>query len=90
MVVYPTGTFEIKERRSMAEDDYADALLHYWAAVKEAERTIAPFFHDGSPLSPQQREVIAGVVARVSAAEDVYFAALEAAGQSVPYRPSSN
>jgi hypothetical protein len=74
----------------MSEDDYADALLHYWAAVKEAERTIAPFFLDGAPLTAEQREVIAGVVARVSRAEDAYFSALEAAGQEVSRHPSSN
>ena len=83
MVVYHTGTFETKGRRSKAEDDYADALLQYWAAVKEAEGTIAPFFHDQSPLSPGQLEVVASVVAQVGVAEDAYFAALEAAGHAV-------
>jgi hypothetical protein len=84
MSVYQTGTFEIMGRRSMSDDDYADALLRYWATVREGERTVAPFFDDGVPHSPEQLAVIAGVVARVGAAEDMYFAALQAAGHAVP------
>jgi hypothetical protein len=85
VVVNQTGTFEIEGRYgTLAEDEYADALLRYWAAVKEAEQTIAPFFRQGAELSPEQRRVIADVVAHVAQAEDVYFAALEAAGEPLP------
>jgi hypothetical protein len=85
MVMNHTDTFEPGGRYgTMAEDEYADALLRYWAAVKEAEQTIAPFFTQGSELSPEQRSVIAHVVAQVARAEDAYFAALLATGESVP------
>jgi hypothetical protein len=84
MVVNQRGSFEIEGWRGMAEDEYADALLAYWAAVKEAEKTIAPFFDDGLPHTPEQLELIASVVAQVGAAEEVYFAALKAAGHTVP------
>lgn len=83
-----TDTFETEGRdRTMSEEEYADALLRYWAAVKEAEQTITPFFADGSELTPDQRDVVADVVAQVARAEDAYFAALEVAGQPLP-RPS--
>jgi hypothetical protein len=53
MVVGLIGTFEAEGgQRTMAEDESADALLRYWAAVKEAEVTIAPFFTDGSCPRP--------------------------------------
>ena len=84
-MVNHTDTFETGGRYgTMGEDEYADALLRYWAAVKEAEQTIAPFFTQGSDLTPEQRGVIADVVARVAQAEDAYFAALQAAGEPVP------
>lgn len=84
-MVNQTGTFEIEGRYGkMAEDEYAEALLRYWAAVKEAEQTIAPFFSQGSDLTLEQRGTIADVVAQVARAEDAYFDALKAAGQPVP------
>jgi hypothetical protein len=84
-VVNQTGTFETKGRYwTMAEDEYGDALLRYWAAVKEAEQTIAPFFTQGSDLTLEQRGIIADVVAQVARAEDTYFDALKAAGQPAP------
>jgi hypothetical protein len=85
MVVGLIGTFESEGgQRTMAEDESADALLRYWAAVKEAEATIAPFFTDGSSPSAEQRAIIAHVVHQVRVAEDAYFAALETAGHAVP------
>jgi hypothetical protein len=84
-VVNHTGTFETEGRYGkMAEDEYADALLRYWTAVKEAEQTIAPFFTQGSDLTLEQRRVIADVVVQVAQAEDAYFAALKAAGEPIP------
>jgi hypothetical protein len=72
---------------SSGEAVYADALLHYWSAVKDAERTIAPFFTDGKSLTAHERGIVAEVVADVRAAEDAYFAALQAAGRqpSAPF-----
>jgi hypothetical protein len=84
MMVYPTGTFELKGLERMAEDEYADALMNYWSAVKDAEEAIAPFFDGVQPLSADQLEVIASVVAHVAAAEEVYIAALEASGAEAP------
>ena len=63
-MVNQTGTFEtVGRHETLAEDEYADALRRYWAAVKEAEQTIAPFFVEGSELTAEQRLVIAHVVA---------------------------
>jgi hypothetical protein len=85
MVVYGIDIFKAKrQERSMAEDEYADALLQYWTAVKAAEEKIAPYFSEGTSLTPEQREVIAGVVAQVGAAEEAYFVALESAGHASP------
>jgi hypothetical protein len=85
MVIAQTGTVRFEGRgRSMADDQYAEALLNYWNAVREAEQTIAPFFENSVPLTPVQRGVIAAVVAQVSIAEAAYFAALEAAGYVPP------
>jgi hypothetical protein len=87
MVVDQLGTLRSEGRETpMADDLYAEALLNYWTAVKDAERTIAPFFEDTAPLTPVQRGVVAAVVAQVSQAEAAYFAALEAAGH-VPPKP---
>ena len=94
MVVGLIGTFESEGgQRTMAEDESADALLRYWAAVKEAEVTIAPFFTDGSCPSAEQRAIIAHVVHQVRVAEDAYFAALKTAGHAVPqpiWRPEQH
>ena len=85
MVVGLIGTFEAERRqRTMAEDQCADALRRYWAAVKEAEATIAPFLSEGSSPSAEQRAIIAHVVHRVRVAEDAYFAALKTAGHAAP------
>lgn len=85
MVVGMIGTFEAEGRqRAMAEDECADALRRYWAAVKEAEATIAPFLIDGLSPSAEQRAIIAHVVDQVRVAEDAYFAALKTAGHAVP------
>jgi hypothetical protein len=85
VVIGELGIFKPEGRgTAMAEDEYAEALLHYWTAVKEAEQTIAPFFKDSTPLTPVQRGVVAAVVAQVSMAEAAYFAALEAAGHVPP------
>ena len=85
MVIDQMDTFEAEGRgKTMAEDAYADALLRYWAAVKEAEGTIAPFFSRGTNFTAEQRDLIADVVAQVAVAEDAYFAALEAADRPVP------
>jgi hypothetical protein len=85
MVVGLIGTFEVEGRqRTMAEDECAGALRRYWAAVKEAEATIAPFLSDGLSSSAEQRAIIANVVDQVRVAEDAYFAALKTAGHAVP------
>jgi hypothetical protein len=85
MVVGLIGTFEVERRqRTMAEDECADALRRYRAAVKEAEATIAPLLSDGLSPSAEQRAIIAHVVHRVRSAEDAYFAALKTAGHAVP------
>jgi hypothetical protein len=85
MVVGLIGTFEAEGgQRTMAEDECADALRRYWAAVKEAEATIAPFFTDGSSPSGEQRAIIAHVVHHVRVAEDAYFTALKTAGRAIP------
>jgi hypothetical protein len=85
MVVGLIGTFEAERRqRTMAEDECADALRRYWAAVKVAEATIAPFLSGRSSPSTEQRAVIAQVVHQVRVIEDAYFAALKTAGHAVP------
>ncbi len=79
------STFDGRQENAPTDEDvYADALLHYWAAVKDAERTIAPFFGDGTSLTTEQRGIVAGAVADVRAAEDAYFAALQLAGRQPP------
>ena len=85
MVVGLIGIFEAERRQgTMAEDECADALRRYWAAVKEAEATIAPFLSDGLSPSAEQRAIIAHVVHQVRVAEGAYFAALKDAGHAVP------